>query len=78
MIKSIGYAYATSTIATQLGARASGCYYVATQADETDADAKVVGGPYASLEEGEARCARPDLRHVRWSRYTKRAAVANA
>jgi hypothetical protein len=70
-IKSIGFAYATSTFATRLGAGDTGCYYVETKADEISHRALTLEGPFASLEDAERVAA---ANPAAWSRYTRRAA----
>lgn len=71
MIKSIGYAYATSDNAKALGAYSTGCYFVETLADETSARQLTLEGPFASVDEAE-RVAQANP--AAWSRYTRRAA----
>lgn len=70
MIKSIGYAYPSSTLARRLGAGRIGCYYVVTYQDEIDSLEDDLIGPFATIEEAELRAASVA---GRWSRYTKRA-----
>ena len=70
MIKSIGYAYASSSLARRLGANETGCYYIATYTDESDPLEDDLIGPFASIEEAESRAVNVT---GRWSRYTKRA-----
>lgn len=70
MIKSIGYAYASSTLARRLDADETGCYYVATYTDESDHLEDDLIGPFATIESAEHRA---ETVEGRWSRYTMRA-----
>lgn len=69
MIKAIGYAYASSTIAARLGAARDGCYYVATYQEESEPIADDLIGPFATIEEAET-CAASVAGS--WSRFTRR------
>lgn len=70
-IKSIGYAYATSTYATRLGARSTGCYYVEVKACELSTEPRELSGPFDTVEHAEAFASAIGLD---WSAYTRRAA----
>jgi hypothetical protein len=71
MIKSIGYAYASSTYAARLGRAKSGCYYVETMTREFATRPKSLDGPFATKLEAETFANGID---AEWSRYTMRAA----
>ena len=71
MIKSIGYAYASSTIAKRLGAAKAGCYFVEVKRHETQANATSLRGPFETIEQAELHAS---AIACDWSRYTKRAA----
>lgn len=70
MIKSIGYAYASSNTAKRLGAYRTGCYFISTHRDETDHIDRALIGPFATIEEAEERAKGVE---GRWSRFTRRA-----
>lgn len=69
MIKSIGYAYASSTYATRLGRAKSGCYYVETKPSETVARSKSFHGPFDTVSDAETFANGID---APWSRFTMR------
>lgn len=68
MIKSIGYAYATSATASRLGVPEDGGYFIATYDSEGQEDDLL--GPFATLEQAEERAATVS---GDWSRFTMRA-----
>lgn len=74
-VKSIGYAYASSTYAARLGASSTGCYYVQTKASETATRALSLRGPFATIEDAEAFAA--DITGD-WSRFTRRAPLGRS
>lgn len=72
MIKSIGYAYATSPYAKRLKSAACGCYYVETRSAEVDTKAIKLFGPFEDIDQAEAMAVSID---ADWSTYTRRAAT---
>jgi len=70
MIKSIGYAYPTSTFAKRLKRSAKGCFYVMVKTSEDAFNFKSLNGPFATKYEAEQFAAGLDMP---FSRYTMRA-----
>lgn len=68
MIKAIGYAYPTSTLAQKLSRYREGCYYVETKRNENCVNGKVYG-PFATKADAESHAVTIDCE---WSRFTMR------
>jgi len=71
LVKAIGYAYATSAYAKQLGRTKDGCFYVAIKKEEIEADPISLHGPFDDIEAAEAFAVNVV---AGWSAYTRRAA----
>jgi len=73
MIKTIGYAYPSSITAERLGAGETGCYFVETRRCETQVKPTSLYGPFATMGAADSHALAIDCE---WSRYTKRATIA--
>lgn len=67
--KLVGYAYATSPLATRHGHKETGCYYLATQAVRADGALREVIITVHRTKE-EARLAGEAMTQCEWSRWT--------
>lgn len=70
MLKSIGYAYASSTYAARLHRARQGCYFIELKSDETDTNPRLIPTAFDCLKSAD-RAAR-DMHWAAWSRYSMR------